>query len=51
LRAREIHAAAEELAGTQLSWNTVTGCLHEHSRRPDSSVERVAYGSYRRRAR
>jgi hypothetical protein len=29
LRAREIHAAAEKLAGTALSWNTVKDCLHQ----------------------
>jgi hypothetical protein len=27
LQAREIHAAAEEMAGTPLSWNTVKDCL------------------------
>ena len=47
LRAREIHSAAEDLAGTPLSWNPVKDCLHKHARRPDSSVERVGHGSYR----
>jgi hypothetical protein len=47
LRAREIHAAAQELAGTALSWNTVKDCLHKHARRPGSPVERVAHGRYR----
>ena len=47
LRAREIHAAAEELAGTALSWNTVKDCLHKHARRPDSLIQRVGHGSYR----
>ena len=43
LRAREIQTAVEELAGTQLSWNTVKDCLHQHARRPDSPVERVGH--------
>ena len=47
LRAREIHAAAEKLAGTALSWNTVKDCLHKHARRADSPIERVSHGSYR----
>jgi hypothetical protein len=47
LRAREIHAAAEKLAGTPLSWNTVKDCLHKHARRPDSPIGRVSHGRYR----
>ena len=47
LRAREIHAAAEKLAGTALCWNTVKDCLHKHARRPHSPIERVSHGSYR----
>jgi hypothetical protein len=47
LRAREIHAVAQQLAGTPLSWNTVKDCLHKNARRPDSLVERVSYGRYR----
>jgi hypothetical protein len=34
LRAREIHAAAEELAGAPLSWNTFKDCLHKNARQP-----------------
>src|SRR5262249_17531731 len=49
LRAREIHPAAEKLAGTRLSWNTVKDCLHKHARRPDSPIERVGHGRYRHR--
>ena len=41
LRAREIHAAAEKLAGTPLSWNTVKDCLHNNARRPGGPDERV----------
>ena len=49
LRAREIHAAAEKLAGTALSWNTVKDCLHKNARRPGSPIERVSHGCYRLR--
>lgn len=41
LRAREIHSAAQQLAGTALSWNTVKDCLHKNARRLDSPIERV----------
>ena len=47
LRARQIHAAAQKLAGTPLSWNTVKDCLHKNARRPDGPVERVGHGRYR----
>ncbi len=46
LRALEVHAAAENLAGTPLSWNTVKDCLHKNARRLDSPVERVGHGVY-----
>jgi hypothetical protein len=49
MRAREIHAAAQELAGAPLSWSTVKDCLHKHSRRPGGQVERVGHGLYRHR--
>ena len=49
LQAREIHSAAEELAGRPLSWNTVKDCLHKNARRPDSPIERVGHGRYRHR--
>ena len=49
LRAREVHAAAEELAATGLSWNTVKDCLHKNARRPTSPIERVRHGLYRHR--
>ena len=47
LRVREIHSAAENLAGRPLSWNTVKDCLHKNARRPDIPVERVSHGHYR----
>jgi hypothetical protein len=49
LRAREIHQAAQKVAGTPLSWNTVKDCLHKNARRPDSPIERVSHGRYRHR--
>jgi hypothetical protein len=50
MRAREIHAAAQELAGAQLSWSTVKDCLHKNARRPDGSIEQVSHGRYRHRS-
>jgi hypothetical protein len=47
LRACEIHTAAQELAETSLSWNTVKDCLHKNARRPDSLIKRVSHGQYR----
>jgi hypothetical protein len=49
LQAREIHAAAEQMAGTPLSWNTVKDCLHKNARRPNGPLDRVAHGRYRHR--
>jgi hypothetical protein len=49
LQAGEIHAAAQELAGEALCWNTVKDCLHKHARRPASPVERIGHGRYRHR--
>ncbi len=46
-RAREIHAAAENIAGVPLSWNTVKDCLYKNARRPGSPIERVGHGRYR----
>ena len=49
LRAREIHQAAQKIAGMPLSWNTVKDCLHKNARRRDSPIERVSHGRYRHR--
>ena len=49
LRAREIHAAAQELVGEPLSWNTVKDCLHKSARRSDVPIECVSRGRYRQR--
>ena len=47
LRAREIHATAEALAGEPLSWNTVKDCLHKSALTPGVPIERVRHGWYR----
>ena len=47
LRAREIHAAAQRLAGEPLSWHTVKDSLFKSSCRPDVPIERVSHGRYR----
>jgi hypothetical protein len=49
LRAREIHTAAESLAGEPLCWNTVKDCLHKNARRPGSPIVRVSHGHYQHR--
>ena len=49
LRAREIHAAAQKLAATPLSWNTVKDCLHKNARLRESPIERVSHGRYEHR--
>lgn len=47
LRAREIHAKAQEMAGEAPSWNTVKDCLHRNARRYDSTIQRVSHERYR----
>jgi hypothetical protein len=47
LRAREIHAAAEALAGEPLAWNTVKDCLHTGAGTTGVPIERVRHGWYR----
>jgi hypothetical protein len=49
LRAREVHAAAEALAASTLSWNTVKDCLHKNARRPNGAIKRLRHGLYRHR--
>ena len=49
LRACHIHATAQQLAGSPISWNTVKDCLHENARRPDSKIEQVGHGRIRHR--
>lgn len=46
LRAREVHTAAETLAGEPLAWSSVKDCLHKNARGPDSPIERVSHGRY-----
>ena len=46
MRSGEIHAAAQVLTGTTLSWNTVKDCLHKQAREPSSPISRVGHGLY-----
>jgi hypothetical protein len=45
LRAREVYAAAEALAATTLSWNTVKDCLHKTPATPTAQSNECATGS------
>ena len=45
--AREIHAAAEQLAGGPLRWTSVKGTLAAYTEGPNPRFERVRRGYYR----
>jgi hypothetical protein len=47
MRAREIHAAAEQLAGEPLRWTSVKGTLAAYADGSESLFERVRRGYYR----
>jgi hypothetical protein len=47
MRAREIHAAAEQLAGGPLRWTSVKGTLAAYTEGPNPRFERVRRGYYR----
>jgi len=47
MRAREIHAAAEQLAGEPLRWTSVKGTLAAYAEGCESRFERVRRGYYR----
>lgn len=47
MRARDIHAAAQELVGQPLNWSSVKATLAEHTRPPKARFERVSHGRYR----
>ena len=51
MRAREIHAAAEQLAGEPLRWNSVKGALAAYAEGSNPRFERVRRGYYRIRER
>jgi len=52
MRAREIHAAAEQLAGEPLLWTSVKAALAANAVSDDLRFERVRRGYYRiKRAR
>jgi len=50
MRAREIHAAAEQLAGESLRWTSVKGTLAAYADGREARFERVRRGYYRIRA-
>jgi len=47
MRAREIHAATEQLAGEPLRWTSVKGTLAAYTRGCEARFERVRRGHYR----
>lgn len=47
MRAREIHAAAEELAGEPLRWTSVKGTLIAYTGSCEARFKRVRRGHYR----
>jgi hypothetical protein len=47
MRAREIHAAAEQLAGEPLRWTSVKGTLAAYAEGCEARFERVRRGYYR----
>ena len=47
MRAREIHAAAEQLAGEPLRWTSVKGTLAAYAGGREARFERVRRGYYR----
>jgi hypothetical protein len=47
MRAREIHAAAEQLAGEPLRWSSVKGTLAAYAEGAKPRFERVRRGYYR----
>ena len=51
MRAREIHAAAEQLAGEPLRWSSVKGALAAHTEGSEPRFERVRRGYYRIKSR
>jgi hypothetical protein len=50
MRAREIHAAAEQLAGEPLLWKSVKAALAASAEGEEARFERVRRGYYRIRA-
>jgi len=46
MRAREIHAAAEQLAGRPLSWASVKAALAANASGDEPRFQRLRYGVY-----
>jgi hypothetical protein len=47
MRAREIHATAEQLAGEPLLWSSVKGTLAAYAEGSNPRFERIGRGLYR----
>ena len=47
MRARDIHAAAEELLGQPLKWSSVKATLAEHAGTSKRRFDRFSHGRYR----
>ena len=47
MRARDIHAAAEQLAGEPLLWTSVKAALAAYAEGSEARFERVRRGNYR----
>jgi hypothetical protein len=47
MRARDIHATAEELLGRPIKWTSVKATLAEHAREPRPRFQRTDHGRYR----
>ena len=51
MRAREIHAAAEQLAGDTLHWTSVKAALAAGTRGPSPPFQRIRHGVYQLKPR
>ena len=47
MRARDIHATAEELLGEPIKWSSVKATLAAHASGPHPRFQRTSYGRYR----
>ena len=47
MRARDIHAAAQELLGEPIKWSSVKATLGAHASTPLGRFERISHGRYR----
>jgi len=47
MRARDIHAAAEQLAGEPLRWTSVKAALAAYAEGSEARFDRIRHGCYR----